>query len=96
MRSGRTVDAAMMFNTKCLKIRRIEAELRHLLECSGRFTRNLVVYIDGRSHEAFSLAQFAEWILLELPLSELLPSFGVQQMLVVFVPAHIMLKCTPR
>jgi hypothetical protein len=48
-----------------------------------------VVDIDSRSHEAFSLAQFAEWILLELPLSELLPSLGVQQMLVVFVPAHI-------
>lgn len=69
MRSGRTVDAAMMFNTKCLKIRRIETELLHLLECSGRFTRSLVVDINGRSHEAFSLAQFAEWILLELPLS---------------------------
>ena len=34
MRSGRTVDAAMMFNTKCLKIGRIEAELLHLLRCA--------------------------------------------------------------
>ena len=47
MGSSRTVDVAMMFNTKCLKIRRIETELLHLLECSGRFARSLVVYVHG-------------------------------------------------
>jgi hypothetical protein len=34
MGSGRAMDAAMMFNTKCLKIGGIETELFHLQRCS--------------------------------------------------------------
>ena len=86
---GLSVNVGMMLNTKCLKIGGIETELLHLQWCSPWLDGNLVVDIDGWTHETFSLAQFAEWILLQFPLSQLLPSFGVQQLLIFFTSAHI-------
>ena len=47
-----------------LKIAWIEAQLLHLLQCARRFDRCLMVHVDRTAHESFSLAFFAQRVLL--------------------------------